>query len=570
MGVLRNLKVVQKLFIIICMAVVFLAFVGGTGFFYLNQNNSELNEMYEEGLLPVKWINAARAHSRAIEAQTFRMMLADEKDDRQKAINEIAKRVSEYDEMMTSVKETNLDSHLSEQITKLEAITKDYRLERQKVIELTLSGKQDEAYQYFMQKAVGYLEQNNDLLSEIADYIAKDADESNQTAQSNYMEAVVIIIAAIAVAIVLCGALGYWIARTITRPLAELERVAAAAADKDLTVRSTYRSKDELGALAASFNRMLEDTSAVIKQIHSASEQVAASSEQLTASAEQTGQASENIALASQEVAAGAADQSNKVQEGLSIASSIAGDASVASNNAQVATAAALQTAELAQSGREKIGNASQKMDFIYETVEGMAEVIQKLGKQSEQIGGIVGMMTEIANQTNLLALNASIEAARAGEHGLGFAVVAQEVRKLADQSIQAAQQVNELVQGIQQQTKAAVTSTQQTADEVSGGLRIVHEAGESFQQIGGSITELAEQMQQVTDNVVRMASGTETVASLIRDIHKIAEEASSGTHNVSAATQEQLATMEEMSASSEYLAQMAQEMQQLIGQFKV
>jgi methyl-accepting chemotaxis protein len=209
-------------------------------------------------------------------------------------------------------------------------------------------------------------------------------------------------------------------------------------------------------------------------------------------------------------------------------------------------------------------------MSSISNTVNDLAKVIKGLGDRSQEIGQIVEVITGIAQQTNLLALNAAIEAARAGEHGRGFAVVADEVRKLAEQSAESAQQITNLIGTIQADTSTAVNVMDSTIQEVSSGIGVVNTAGEAFNRIENLINTVAKQIQEVSAASQQMSVGAMQVVKAIDEISDVSEKTAAGTQNVSAAAQEQLASMEEISASSSSLSKMATELQTLVSRFKV
>jgi methyl-accepting chemotaxis protein len=365
---------------------------------------------------------------------------------------------------------------------------------------------------------------------------------------------------------------GVIILRSIIKPLYLLRNRIneIASGDADLSQRIILNTKDELGEVATSFNKMVDNLQQLILQVGESAEQIVASAEQLTASAEQTNKATEQIASAIEEVAAGTDKQLQSSEKTVQIVKEISISGQQIAINAQNASDTAMQTSEKAMGGNHSIQTAITQMNSINETVEGLAQAVKRLGDRSKEIGQIVEVITAIAAQTNLLALNAAIEAARAGEHGKGFAVVADEVRKLAEQSAQSAEQIAQLVTTIQTDTNKTIESTEIAAKEVVQGIGIVNIAGESFKQIQDAISEVANQIQQVSSAIQQMSEGTEQMANSIHLVSEVAEIAASRTQNVSAATEEQLASMEEISASAFSLSKMAEALKTVVGKFKV
>ncbi|MBO1510231.1 methyl-accepting chemotaxis protein [Metabacillus bambusae] len=228
------------------------------------------------------------------------------------------------------------------------------------------------------------------------------------------------------------------------------------------------------------------------------------------------------------------------------------------------------QTSEMSVDGKKSIDKVKRQLNLINDNVTGLGSAINGLSERSIEIGRINEVITAIAAQTNLLALNAAIEAARAGEHGKGFAVVADEVRKLAEQSASSAKQITNLIAVIQNDTNQTIHSMNSTTKEVDAGLTVVEEAGKSFEKIEDSIKEVVLQINDVTGAINQLSSGTSQVATSIKIVKEIAEESAVRNQNVSAATEEQLASMEEIETSSTNLAKMSEQLQLLIRKFTV
>ena len=373
--------------------------------------------------------------------------------------------------------------------------------------------------------------------------------------------AVVLILAAIVIA---------WFARSIAKPIQTLDAAATKIAAGDLSLTSLgIRSNDEIGRLAKSFEQMVQNVRALIKQISNQAEHLAASSEELTASADQSSQATNQVAISIQEVASGAAEQMHAANDSAAVVTQMsAGMQQIAANASSVAgqTEAA---SDKAVKGGAAVDKAVNQMSQIEQTVNTSAQVVAKLGERSKEIGQIVETISGIAGQTNLLALNAAIEAARAGEQGRGFAVVADEVRKLAEQSEAAAKKISGLISEIQGDTDKAVSAMQQGTQEVKTGAEVVNAAGASFREIADLVTEVSDQVKQISTAIHEMADGSQKIVGSVHKIDDLSKKSAGEAQSVSAATEEQLASMEEIATSSRALATLAQELQAAVGKFR-
>lgn len=379
------------------------------------------------------------------------------------------------------------------------------------------------------------------------------------------------IIGAIALGVMGLGTvLTVLMAKGITGPIQRMVAGANLVAAGDLTQRVTVDSKDEVGMLAANFNAMVEQLRALVAQVSNQAQTLAASSQQLTASADQSAQASGQVAMTITEVAAGAEKQLKSVTETATVVDRMAsGINQIAANSNDVAGMAG-KAADSAGEGDRAIQKAVTQMAQIETTVSESARVVAKLGEQSKEIGQIIDTIAGIAGQTNLLALNAAIEAARAGEMGRGFAVVAEEVRKLAEQSQEAAQQITSLISEIQQDTEQAVAAMGRGTREVSTGIQVVNSAGGAFQTIDDLIREVSGQVKGISAAIGQMAGGSQQIVDAVNAIKTIGQDTMGQTQTVSAATEEQSASLQEIAASSRALADMAADLQNAVARFKV
>ncbi|MEN6412705.1 MAG: methyl-accepting chemotaxis protein [Veillonellales bacterium] len=380
-----------------------------------------------------------------------------------------------------------------------------------------------------------------------------------------------ISLATIIVVLVITALIISWFARRIARPIQMLEAQANRIADGNISqIKLNVDSNDEIGRLGQSFERMTQNLRGLIQKVQGATEQVSASSEELTASAEQSTQAANQIATSITEVAAGANAQLEAANETSAVVEQMsAGIQQIAANANQVADQSA-QATDKAKNGNKEVAKAVTQMQQIEDTVNTSAQVVAKLGERSKEIGQIVDTISGIAGQTNLLALNAAIEAARAGEQGRGFAVVAEEVRKLAEQSQDAAKKIAELIGEIQGETDKAVVAMNEGTQEVKTGADVVNAAGTAFREIMNVVTQVTDQVKEISAAIQQMATESQQIVGSVKKIDDLSKKSAGESQGVSAATEEQLASMEEIASSSQALAKLAQDLQGAVTKFRI
>lgn len=358
---------------------------------------------------------------------------------------------------------------------------------------------------------------------------------------------------------------------SITKSIVKLHGHASELAKGNLQLSDlSVESSDELGTLTASFNAMNHNLRDLIRRMATTSEQVAASSEELTASAQQSAEASNHVAVTVSQVSEGSLEQLKHIDGAKKNVDAVFNDITKMADKARHITETSAQTAAAAQKGETLMQTAVNKMGLIETSVMESAEVVRKLGENSQQIGQIVDTISAISEQTNLLALNAAIEAARAGEHGRGFSVVAEEVRKLAAESQTSAEQIKERIASIQASTGHAVASMQNGTQNVQEGTSSIREVGTQFTDIMGMVNEIKSQIDGINASVKTVSSGAKHIVEAVNSIDNVSRKTAENTQTISAATEEQSASTEEIASASHALAQMAAELQEATGKFKL
>lgn len=329
------------------------------------------------------------------------------------------------------------------------------------------------------------------------------------------------------------------------------------------------QTNDEIGLLASSANEMKRKLTNLVKNVVRSAEIVAASSEELTANSEQANgsmQQSANNAVQLNESAENQSQTVNKLQE---IVNEMQLKMAELQKGAQEMMTAVQESQERTRLGNEKVGYAIDQIKNIERQVNSSASVVEGLGARSKEIGQIVETISGIADQTNLLALNAAIEAARAGEHGRGFAVVSDEVRKLAEQSNEAATTISKMISDIQNDTESAVQSIRTGNQSVIEGASSVMETGSAFETIEDRIGKLDENVRSSIKNFKAVNDATTDILNAMNEVTRLTQVTVGESQKVSAAIEEQAAVMNEMSQASEKLAELAQDLQNEVQKFK-
>jgi len=482
-------------------------------------------------------------------------------------------KVKELEQYFKQAKQVKMDSEGTQKLEEMQQNMQVYLESHNKMVNAYNNGEEEEALAI-------HLEEQRQIRKDLVDPSVEsliagvtETIEEKTTSLERIQDISSFILFATMIICVVTGLfISYFIIKSISKPImmmnARLKEMAEG--EGDLTQELTIKTRDELGEMASSFNLMVGKLRELIRQVAVNAEQVAAASEQLSASSEETTKATELITSTVQEVAVETDRQTQSldecdrtIQELYSLVNHVTRSSEIVSNSS-------IQASEKAVDGNHSVIQIIDHMDDISETVNQLSQKVIKLGERSGEINEIIRVITGIADQTNLLALNAAIEAARAGEHGRGFAVVADEVRKLAEQSSESAGQISSLISVITTDTNETVESMNETTIKVSEGIQFIQNVGGSFKQIEQAVQEVSSQIQEVTTAVQQLSAGTEQIVGSIGIVAEVSAAVTGGTQNISASTEEQLAAMEEITASSTSLTTMAEQLQELIKKFKI
>ncbi|WP_136590913.1 methyl-accepting chemotaxis protein [Salinigranum halophilum] len=352
---------------------------------------------------------------------------------------------------------------------------------------------------------------------------------------------------------------------------AEYDTAMERAAAGDLTVRVDPESENEaMRKVGEGFNEMAESVESTLVQVRSFADDVAAASEEVTASADEVSEASGEVAVAVQEISDGAVEQ----EEGLDEAAGEMTDLSatveeIASSSAEVAKTAEA-AADRAETGAEYANDAMAEMQRIERQSERSAEEVASLDDEMERISEVVSLIEGVAQQTNLLALNASIEAAAAGDAGDGFAVVAEEIKVLAEEVSESTAEIADLVDDVQGSTANAVDDMAEMRQRVASGADTVEEALDILDSIADDVGAANAGVQSISDATDEQAATSEQVVAVVDEVASISQQTAAEAQSVSAAAEEQTASLSEVSESAESLAASASELSSVLDAFEL
>jgi methyl-accepting chemotaxis protein len=468
---------------------------------------------------------------------------------------EISNRIEKLQGIMKEQKEKELLQGISDSHKKYTDINL-------KVISTYSSGNQDQAKSLSFNEGRDIRKGLETSFNELINYELNEKDQkiSNNELMLNRLSVGSLILSIFSV--ILAILLGLFNSRKITLPLNIVTNYSRLIADGKLNFeKKEINSKDEIGELSQNFTKMVENLRVLISQIKESANHVASSSQELSASSEQQALVINQVSTAIETVATGTKKQNVAIDETSTVIEQITAAIQQVAVSSNEVAGQATETSNAANQGRQAIDRVVNQMDKIGHVTAEANSSMDELAKGSKKIGEITDVISGIANQTNLLALNAAIEAARAGEQGRGFAVVAEEVRKLAEQSSEAAKQITALINDNQTNIDNAVHSMQASTKDVQTGIEVVTFAGETFNTITNSINQVVNQIQEVSATVEEMASGSQHIVSSIKNIESISRENLEQSQTVSAAVEEQTASIDEIAVSSQGMAKMAQDL---------
>ncbi|MDH5163713.1 methyl-accepting chemotaxis protein [Heyndrickxia oleronia] len=371
--------------------------------------------------------------------------------------------------------------------------------------------------------------------------------------------------------IIISFAVAFITSNKISKPIKHVMQRMKLIANGDLSQEPLQTTlKDEVGHLIIATNEMNRQTRDLLNRINTVSGSVTSQSEELSQSANEVKSGSEQIAITMQELASGTEVQANNTNELSSIMGSFTLKVEEANEKGRHIQQSSNQVLSMASEGKKLMESSNDQMAKIDQIVQGAVQKVQSLDSQSREISTLVSVINDIAEQTNLLALNAAIEAARAGEHGKGFAVVADEVRKLAEQVSHSVTDITSIVINIQKESGMVAESLLNGYSEVEKGTSQIQTTGKTFTEINEAVIKMVNSITTISDSLSEMEDSSLKMNRSIEEIASISQESAAGVEQTSASSQQISSSMEEIAGNSEDLSKLAEELNALVNQFKL
>ncbi|MDM5228248.1 HAMP domain-containing methyl-accepting chemotaxis protein [Cytobacillus sp. NJ13] len=409
------------------------------------------------------------------------------------------------------------------------------------------------------------------LLDELQGIVNEERAQAVKATKESQFRTFNTLIISMLAAVILGALITFLISRMVSRSLNEVVIITNRIANGELDVPEIkYKGKDEVGRLSEAVNTMSHNLRMTIQQVYEVSQTVSSQSEELSQSAEEVKAGSQQVASTMQELASGSEAQATHASNLSSFMETFSDNIQEASSSGEAVFESSRKVIGMTEKGSQLMSASIQQMGIIDRIVQDGVEKMKSLDAQSQKISKLVSVIKDIADQTNLLALNAAIEAARAGEQGRGFAVVADEVRKLAEEVTVSVEDITGIVSSIQTESANVAHSLQGGYQEVEKGTSQLKTTSETFTAISTAIHEMAGSIQAITEKMETMAGKSQQMGAAIEEIASVSEEAAAGIEQTSASSQQTSSSMEEVSRSSEELSQMAEELNGLVGRFKL
>ncbi|HFU7053869.1 TPA: methyl-accepting chemotaxis protein [Bacillus cereus] len=567
MSFIKNSKIGTKLNVLVIISSFACIMLSSLGFLGLQKGENTSSSMYDERLLPIEWIGTVESNFYHVNMNFMEIMISKDEKRMKELITEMDETRKENDDLLKQF-ETRISSHKEKDLyNAFQSQFKDLRIQMKKAQDLGLTNN-EEAYSYYLKEIEPNMGKTIQSIRELILYNNTAAEQLQKENVNSVKNTKIIFVIISFVGIIIIIFIGFIIKNAIKKPIVLLQKDMERVSAGDLTIRTSYKSENELGHIVQSFNSMLDNLQQLVGQVKVTAKEVIISTENMLQETKTAAHISNEVVRTTSEINKEIKGQVTSIQESSTSMEEITtGVQTVAESSAMVAEVA-VATIDQANSGSEVIKQSIRQMNSVNEVVEETSKVIDRLVTRTQQIEEALDIITNIAEQTNLLALNAAIEAARAGENGKGFAVVAAEVRGLAEKSKTSVNDINNLIRFIHQDTQDTVHVMKKGQEQASGGKEAAHKAELAFSSIMQDINRITSQIQEVSAATEEMSAGTEEVNASLSIVSETATQVAQETNRTVQSIQAQATLIQEITTKSNEMKKKVENLEMLISQF--
>lgn len=568
---IRNLPIAVKILLISLNYIFFILIVGFVSINALWNVNDNLQELNEEELRSIYELQEARIQFRDISSLMSSYIMLSDENERNTVINEMLSSERLLMDNIKIYKSHNNSDIDTKMIGKLMLLYDEFK-DLQGRIQQKKADNSNISFVEMKNNAGIIVSEAENCFKALIDLHKKDSDALYKISQEEFGKIVTIFTVIVLISIAIGAFVSLFIYRVVAIPLNTVtKRLSEISQDSgDLTNRLGVESKDEIGHLSNAIDSLMDKLENMVRNIRGMCDSIAKFSAQLSSSTGDSGYALEQIATVTQSIALRSQENFTTVKETQKSLQVVEGFAKSTADAATNTRNNSQEVEGLSEKGAELLNGVSDSVYMISKTSKKVAASITEVNESSQKISNIAYIITGISAQTNLLALNAAIEAARAGEAGRGFSVVAEEIRKLADESASAGRAINSLIDENKLISEKAVSSSMEVCELIEMGVENVNKARESFETILLSIKGIIPQIQSINDATQKQVTITSDIGKTIQNISVNAEQVAADTEATSASVEEQLAITEEISATSIELSNMSETLRSIVKGYRV
>ncbi|ASI76130.1 methyl-accepting chemotaxis protein [Bacillus pacificus] len=568
--ILYLLNVINRLILLVAVPILSILIISVVNYINLQHMHKQLQTVYVDRLQPIKWLGSIESSLYQEFSYVKELIITEDENRRTTILNKLNDTNKETEKLQAQYENTYITGEEKKLLSQYKEKLENYKKHRTQMLDFIKENKLNQAYSFYLTTVDPNLSATVDALKNLSDYNEKLAESLYNDSEHSYKQVISITIILFIACLVLCILISLFTAKSIINPINSLRSIMNTAGKGDLTIAVPKQYHHEFGHMFNSFDQMISNLRQIINNVIQTSAKVKSSTNHIVETATVSSSTMDNIANAMKQLSHHINDQSANIKDSSTAMDEIANGVQSIAESSTTISNLAISTSDKANVGTEIIEKSISQMTTIHTVMDEIYKVVDQLVVRTQDIDKALQTITYISEQTNLLSLNAAIESARAGEHGKGFAVVSEEVRKLAEQSKQAATDITKLNLLVQNDTKDVVNVMGKGQQEIQEGIHAVQNAKLAFHNIVNHINEVTDQIQDITASAEEMSASSEEINSALINISSISQNIVSETNYTSQSSQAQSVSIQDITHMSLQMQKLVEELETFATQFKI